>query len=123
MIEFVAGGRQTGKTKRLLEWMKAAPEGERRVIICHSRARAVDLRRECQNKGIPVEEWQFCGPDEPRDRKGAWNDRMRRGLGRVVFGVDDLDLILGGLIGGPVGIAAWTGEPAASSPPTVMMEA
>lgn len=35
-MEFIIGGRQQGKTTKLLEWMREAPPGTARVMICNS---------------------------------------------------------------------------------------
>jgi hypothetical protein len=92
-VKVIATGRRGGKTKQMLDWMRAAPEGEHRVCVAHSQEEAMRLLRENPD----LESWQFVGPrDVTRD---AWSGVLYGRGGRIVLGVDNLDLQLRGLFG------------------------
>ena len=78
-----------GKTAAMLEWMRAAPEGEHRVCVAFSNEEAMRLLRENRD----LESWQFVGPDEPKNG-GSWSAVLRGRGGRIVLGVDNVDLWL-----------------------------
>ena len=106
-ITFQIGGRQTGKTTAMLDWMQDAPEGDHRVLVCHTGQEAMRLLRESRERGLDLESWQFVGYDELKP--GTWSGVLHGRGGRVVLGVDNLDLILGRLLGWPVERVTATG--------------
>lgn len=99
-MKFDIGGRQTGKTSRMLQWMLSQPEDESRVIIVHSEHEAQRLRQILKNSGIEVDAWKIVRADQARNLMGR----------DVVLGIDNLDLILGSLFGRSVSRISATGE-------------
>ncbi len=95
-------GRQQGKTTKMLEWMRAAPEDEVRVLVSHTRARSMQLLRENPD----LYSWQFVSSEEML--RGHTTHQAIRG--RIVLGVDDLDLVLQRLLNFPIGRISMTGE-------------
>lgn len=104
MIEFHIGLRGAGKTYQMLQWAKDAPEGERRLIVCHSHARSMDLLRESRERDLGLESWQFLSVEQARN--GAYS--LARD--QIVLGIDDLDLVLPQFFAWPVARVAATGE-------------
>lgn len=100
---FDIGGRQSGKTTRLIDWMLAAPEGERRVLVSHSRDEARRLEREyrAEYPSGALQSWQFVT---------AGDLERLHGHGRVVLAIDNLDLVLPQLVRLPVGYVSATGQ-------------
>lgn len=115
-LEIVQLDRGEGKTKLLLEWLKDAPEGEHRVLVSHTPEEAMRVYRSTRLDGevSPFESWQFVGVQEIRP--GAWAGVLYGRGGRVVLGIDNIDLVLEKLIGWPVGIVTATGSPAPVCP-------
>jgi hypothetical protein len=111
VIEVYVADRQRGKTTALLEWARSAPEGEHRIVVCESEQRAMDLLREEYDREDALESWQFVGIREVTPT--AWSGVLRGRGGRVVLGIDDLDLVLHRLlgIGFVIGAIAMTGVP------------
>ena len=105
MMKVITAGRRGGKTTAMLEWMRAAPEGEHRVCVAHSRDYAMRLLRENPD----LESWQFVAPHDITPQ--AWSGVLRGRVGRIVLGIDNLDLILGPLLGQEVGAISVTVEP------------
>lgn len=98
--------RAGGKTHALLEWMRAAPEGEHRIAVCFSGQEAMRLLRENRD----LESWQFVGWNEVFPYDGAaWSAVLYGRGGRIVLGIDNLDLILSNLLGWHVGTVTMTG--------------
>lgn len=118
MMEVVIGGRQTGKTQKLLEWAAAQPEGEARVIVSHSFHASMDLLRRAREAGINVESWQFVSVHEMKERGGGWMNGV--GINRRVirYSLDNADIVLQDLIGAPITIATVTGRASALSEPS-----
>lgn len=99
--------RQSGKTTTLIKWMQAAPEGEHRVLVSHSHERAMQLlRRYVREEPSGLESWQFVALDEVLSAQ----NRARGRSGRVIFAVDDLDLVISRLLGAEVGAVSLTSE-------------
>jgi hypothetical protein len=94
--------RGAGKTTRILEWMRAAPEGEHRVCVSATQQEAMRLLRENRD----LESWQFVGPDDVTAK--AWSGVLAGRGGQVVLGLDNADLILRRLMRWPIGTATWT---------------
>ena len=85
--------RRGGKTHRLLEWMRSAPDGEHRVMLCFSAHDAMRLWRQVrEQEGNTLESWQFVSAGDIKD--GAWSGVLRGRGGRIVIGVDNADMIL-----------------------------
>jgi hypothetical protein len=105
MTEIFVGKRRGGKTTVMLEWMRAAPDGEHRVLVCHSGQEAMRLLHENPD----LESWQFVGIDEVKPP--AWSGVLLGRGGRVVLGIDNLDLILSRLIPWwEIGAVSLTGD-------------
>lgn len=104
-MRFIIRDRQQGKTTDLLAWMREAPEGEHRICVSHARDRAMQLLRENPD----LESWQFVTAEDLRGH-GAFSGVLRGRGGRVVLGVDDLDLVLSRLLGWQVGLVTATVE-------------
>jgi len=98
--------RQRGKTTALLEWARSAPEGEHRIIVCHTSARAMELLRAEYDREDGLESWHFVGIEEVTPE--AWSGVLRGLGGTVVLGIDDLDLVLHRLLGIGWRIGAFT---------------
>jgi len=107
-IEFHIGGRMSGKTDSMLEWLTEAPEGEHRVIVSVSSARAMRLLSEARARELEVESWQFVGIDEVKHR--TWSGVIAGRGGHIVLGLDDLDMMLYQLFGWTVGRVSATGD-------------
>jgi hypothetical protein len=101
-VKVILLGRREGKTKAMLDWMRAAPDGEHRVCVAHSSEEAMRLLRENPD----LESWQFVGPNEIT--KGAWSGVLFGRGGRMVLGIDNLDLLLSRLVGWEVGAVSIT---------------
>lgn len=107
-IEFHVTGRGGGKTTAMLEWMRAAPVGDHRVIVCHSNQYAMELLRLSRERELGLESWQFVGLQELQ-QGGGWEGVLYGRGGRIVLGVDNLDLMLPRLFGWPVERITATG--------------
>jgi hypothetical protein len=105
-MKVVALGRQEGKTTKMLQWLREAPEGEHRVLVCVSDREAMRLLRENVGPDSSLESWQFVGPDEV-DPDGWQGVLMGRG-GTVVLGIDNIDLIVSHWLHWPVGAISVT---------------
>lgn len=105
MRELIIEPRQGGKTTRMLQWMREAPQDEHRVIVCATQREAMRLLRENPD----LESWQFVSLDEVKDRdSGAWSGVLYGRGGRIVLGLDNLDLMLSDLIKWPVDAVSLT---------------
>lgn len=104
-MKVITTPRGGGKTTRMLAWMREAPEGEHRVLVCFSSHEAMRLRRENPD----LKSWQFVGPDEPRNGR-AWSGVLFGRGGVVVLGFDNLDLWLAARLPFVVGAASLTSD-------------
>lgn len=107
-MKFFIADRQSGKTEKIIEWMIDAPEGEHRVCVSHSHQRAMRLLRECRERRLEVESWQFVGIEEIDKR--TWSGVLAGRGGHIVLGIDDLDMSIRHLLVWPVGFVTATGE-------------
>jgi hypothetical protein len=101
-VQVIARPRHAGKTTAMLDWMRAAPEGEHRVCVAHSREEAMRLLRENPD----LESWQFVGPDEVT--RAAGSAVLRGRGGRIVLGFDNVDLTLGRIFHWEIGAVSLT---------------
>ena len=106
-VEFHIGGRMSGKTDKMLQWLVDAPEDEHRVIVSISEARAMRLLREARMRELDVESWQFVGVEGITKR--SWSGVLFNRGGHIVLGLDDLDMMLYQLFGWPVHRVSATG--------------
>lgn len=99
--EVIGGPRGSGRTTRMLRWLRAAKKGEARVIVCHSNKQAMRLfrtaREDPQNK---LESWQFVGPAELNAPGAMAGVLQRQPKPRIVVGVDEAEMILQRLVCG-----------------------
>src|SRR4051794_6946593 len=111
-MEIIVGGRQSGKTERILEWMKNAPENVGRVMICESPDEAMRVYRSTFTKeGNPTdwESWQFVSAREllsPHIFEGIL-------LGRkwtIELAIDNLDILIQRSFRWPVGLVTMTND-------------
>lgn len=102
-MQIHVGGRQQGKTTKMLEWMRAAPEGEVRVLVSLDRERSMQLLRENPD----LHSWQFVSVGEMA--RGRPN-RMMAQRDLVVLGIDDLDVFIASQFTYPVARVSLTGE-------------
>lgn len=98
---FRVGPRNSGKTTRMIDWMKdGVGKGETRICLCINEHEAERLRREFCFK-FNLEDNQFV----------TLNTLLRvRGRRKVVIGIDNLDIILKILLGETIGLVTATGE-------------
>lgn len=92
-MEFILRPRQGGKTTDMLAWLRAAPEGEHRIIVSQSPKEAMRLLRENPD----LESWQFVGFEE-LSSPTIWAGVLYGRGGHIVLGIDNIDLILAELI-------------------------
>jgi hypothetical protein len=98
--------RRGGKTTAMLRWMQEAPEGETRVMACFSEQESMRLLRLSREQGLGLESWQFVSAKEARHLSG------HPFRGRVVLGLDNLDIWLSSHFGREVVLGTITeGEP------------
>jgi hypothetical protein len=91
MLEVHVGGRKTGKTTLLLEWMKESTD---RVMVCHSVEMCNVVWRRSEEMSLNLDRDRFVSLEQIR------NGRLH---GRnVILGVDNLDLLLYSIFGAPV---------------------
>jgi len=91
--------RQGGKTTRMLEWMRSAPPGETRICVCTTGEEAMRLLRENPD----LNTWQFISFAE------ALEGTATRGRDRnLVYGLDNLDIMLSYWFSWPVGMVTMT---------------
>jgi len=108
---FKVGERSTGKTQAPLEWMREAPEGEHRVMVCHSRQSSMAMLRAAREAGLDLESWQFvCADEVVQSRGGGWEGVPYGRGGAIVLGIDNADLILPSLFQQRIGYITGTGE-------------
>ena len=95
-MQVIVGGRRSGKTHKLVEWLKEDPD---RVLICHSASEAERLTRDY---GIHPRQIMSIS---------AWSSRGLSGMSRpsTKIAVDNLDLVLPILLGVNVEMVALTG--------------
>jgi hypothetical protein len=105
-MKFLVTGRGEGKTTKLIEWMKAASDGEVRILVSHSLREVNRLQRENPD----MASWQFVGVDDVR-APGFLAGLPR--YERITVAIDNLDLVLQGLLHSqyPITVVAATGEP------------
>lgn len=115
-MNIIVGGRQSGKTTKMLEWMKAAPEDEHRICVASSTQESMRLLRLSRELGYEFESWQFIGPSDMSsnplsDWSGVrYHDRLLGIKSRFVLGFDNLDILLQSWVPYPVGLVTMTGE-------------
>lgn len=90
-------GRGTGKTTQLVNWLRFNPDG---VLIVHSEME--------KNRIIEEYTWISLNSDRVVTISQVLNGRLRGRHPRPTFAVDNLDLILPMIIGGPVGPITMT---------------
>lgn len=88
MIEFDVGGRQIGKTTRILQWM-VEKDDPRTICICHSQKEVMRLRNLVGDKGLPLLPEQFKSVTGMRYLKDTAAD----------LAIDNLDMMLYYLFG------------------------
>ena len=89
--------------------MRDAPDGEHRVMLCHSSSEAMRLLRHSRDQDMGLESWQFVSSGDITD--GAWSGVLRGRGGSIVVGIDNLDMFLQHIVGGwPVGAVTMTGD-------------
>jgi len=108
MINFVIGGRHSGKTEAMFKWMLEAPESEHRVCVSHSHERSMRMLRESRERGYNLESWQFVGCEGITQR--SWSGVLMGRGGHIVLGLDDVDLQLRLMLGWPVEFVTGTGD-------------
>lgn len=96
--------RRRGKTMEVLKWLADAPEGEHRVLVSQDLMESHRVQRLGMKRGL--ESWQFVALSEVTPT--AWSGVLRGRGGRVVLGLDNLDLMLPWLLGWPVSLATVT---------------
>jgi hypothetical protein len=109
-MNVIVGGRQSGKTSKLLQWASEQPEGTGRVIISHSLRASMDLLRRARDAGYNVESWQFVSVSEVRDKGIGFMAGVRINRRHIEFGLDNLDLVLTDLIGAPLTTVTMTAK-------------
>lgn len=115
----IVTGRGGGKTTQMLQWMREAPQGEHRIIVCPSGQEAMRLLRENPD----LESWQFVSLEEVMDRdRAAWSGVLHGRGGRVVLGLDNLDMMLDRLIYWPVEAFSVTEFESVSASPSAYSE-
>lgn len=103
MIEFQISDRKTGKTTLLLEWIKAAPEGERRLFVAGTVEMAQQAWKRSEEMGMKLAKHDFVSVNQ------IVNGNMR-GLKNAILGIDNIDIMLQGLFDHyPVGRVTATG--------------
>lgn len=99
-MQFHITGRQGGKTTAMLRWMMDAPEGEHRVVACHSHQEAMRLLQFARDMDLGLESWQFVGPG-PDPRHGVpssmWAGVLRGRGGEIHVGVENADIFFAAL--------------------------
>lgn len=91
LIEF--GGRRTGRTSRMIDWLIESEPESKRVIFCYSAQEAMRLAKLAKEKCGTVEDWQFVA---------YGNSTRLHGKEVSEVGVDNLELCLFYLTGLPV---------------------
>ncbi len=93
-MNLITGGRQSGKTHQLIEWVKA---GSDRVIVTHSQAEADRLVREYKLKSDQVMAFTFP------------TRRLLQQRPNVSIAIDNLDMALFSIFGTVPETVTWTG--------------
>lgn len=100
MIEFDIGGRQIGKTTRLLQWLQEGEEAkEVRMYVAHSQHEADRVAKLADERNYKICKEQFIALHGLHHLKGS----------PAVLGIDNLDLMLYTLYGLPVRRVTATG--------------
>jgi hypothetical protein len=111
-MEIIVAGRQSGKTERILKWMKNAPENVGRVMICESPNEAMRVYRSTFTKeGNPThwESWQFVSAREllsPNIFGGILHGRKWK----IELAIDNLDILIQRSFRWPVGLVTMTND-------------
>lgn len=119
-MKFWVADRGEGKTTALLEWMRAAPEGEHRVMVCVSEQEAMRVYRSTWDEDdLPtdLESWQFVGWREVTP--DAWRGVLTGRGGQVVLGIDNVEVILAMLFRFPIDVTTMSTKPEALSRPAM----
>lgn len=109
-MQFHITGRQGGKTSQLLDWMEGAPEGEHRVMVCHTRERSMQMLNLSRVQERKLESWQFVSAQEVLPYSRAFSGVLYGRGGHIVLGIDDLDLTINHMFGFIVERVTATGE-------------
>lgn len=113
---FFIAGRQSGKTTKIIDWMRAAPEGVGRVCVCISLMECNRLQREyCywdgEGEDPPgrLETWQFITWEEVVSHRDSLSG-ITRGRGWTIeYGIDNVEIILGQMSRWPIRFVTATG--------------
>ena len=107
---FFGGGRQCGKTTKMLAWMRELSELAERdetqpipVMVCPTPERAMQVYRstfDAERNKTWAESWQFISASEV-ERSNPWQRK------RIVVGIEDVDLLLQ-RFAGPFPVRAWS---------------
>lgn len=107
MIETIIGGRGSGKTTQLIQWMSEAPEGMVRVVACRDAIQAKWLKERYEAEGQKFDDWQFITHSEAEAGTSAIWHRM---AGKnVEVAIDNLEVYIGNRIRSNVRIVAMEG--------------
>lgn len=101
-IRLLLGGRRTGRTTEMIEWLIEGEPNQKRVIASHSVSESNRLYAIAQERCPTVERWQFHSVGQ------GHIDLVGRDISAI--GIDNLELVLSRLAGGvaPVGMVAGT---------------
>lgn len=113
-MDIFLSSRQGGKSTRIINWMREAPQDVGRVVVCASAQEAMRMYRSTWNEdGEPtdLESWQFLSWTEAAS--GALEGVRASGRFHYLeFAIDNADLILETLLSraGLVTCATWNAE-------------
>lgn len=104
-MEFMIRGRQGGKTTAMLQWMREAPDGEARIMVCHSLKEAAEMMKAHRE----FASWQFVPIEDFRSPGVFSGVKLTR---KIVLGIDDLDRVLQRILGTSedIGLVTATGS-------------
>jgi hypothetical protein len=103
-MKIISLPRGNGKTKRILEWMIDAPDGETRVGVFFSKMAADYARYQAIDRwGQALKSYQFVSSQSDMHRV--------LGLKNVVFAIDELDRVLAAYLPYPISFATITETP------------
>lgn len=101
-MKFDIGGRRSGKTTRMIQWLLNGPAGENRILVTHSPSEAARIREILKEMGIERNDIEVIDFASTVDRL--------RGKSAVV-GIDNLEMLLANFLGANrVTRVAATGE-------------
>jgi len=104
LIPIDVNQRQSGRTERIVEWArKGEVGGPLRYIVCHSKREANRLFHD------------YNDLDDPKTPNIlmplTWQEAERYCGAQAVFAIDNLDLILYGVLHNPVDMVSWEAGP------------